>query len=591
MLSIVVPVYNVREYLGACLDSLQSQDVRDVEIVVVDDGSTDGSARIARKRARSDPRIRVVSRPNGGLSAARNTGTAAATAPFLTFVDSDDLVLPHGFGAALDSLQRSDADFALLPYRRFRRPEAPMPMAPWIEALYSEHGRTITAHDHPEVLVHATAWAKVYRRDFWDRAGLRFREGVLYEDQEVTAHAFVAAGRIDLVPVPAYLWRRSRPGSITNEASATSVAAFLDAARLSLVALDAVPGARAARASQLLCNDVPRYLALVDRFDDPAGAERLFDEVALLLAEPDLDLDAAPVGARVVYALVAADRRRDAVSLIVDGGLESANLPGDMVDGRPALRTPFGDDPDVPPQVRVLTPANTPLDARVLRIGPDPEGMGLTLAAWLRHLEQPPEQLRAWWVVDGERVAALTVTPGDEFIGHRLRTTRAANDRSVWRATGAVPPGAADAVLEVEVNQGDLTAMRRVSLVDESGSAGRVQRIGDRWWDPAAVRLVAARPAPMLTPTVPQATEVTDSAVLVGGRWHDLPAEVGDHEVAAAVDDRLALRLPIDLPNGWLGLRRGALVWHRLPDVPREQLTVWWRRDRSVRDGRADGPG
>ena len=126
-LSIIVPVYNVEDYLDECLTSLTAQDVAAVEIVVVDDGSTDASAKIAARHARRDRRIRVISRANGGLSAARNTGIAAASAPFLTFVDSDDLVQPAGFAAALASLEASGSDFALLPYRRFRDLAAPKP--------------------------------------------------------------------------------------------------------------------------------------------------------------------------------------------------------------------------------------------------------------------------------------------------------------------------------------------------------------------------------------------------------------------------------------------------------------------------------
>jgi cellulose synthase/poly-beta-1,6-N-acetylglucosamine synthase-like glycosyltransferase len=94
LLSIVVPCYQVEDFLDECLVSLRFQHYREVEIIVVDDGSPDRSGEIARRHARRDLRVRVVTRENGGLSAARNTGIEHARGEFLTFVDSDDVVTP-----------------------------------------------------------------------------------------------------------------------------------------------------------------------------------------------------------------------------------------------------------------------------------------------------------------------------------------------------------------------------------------------------------------------------------------------------------------------------------------------------------------
>ena len=92
LLSIVVPCYQVEDFLDECLISLRFQHYRELEIIVVDDGSPDRSGEIARRHARRDLRVRVVTRENGGLSAARNTGVEHARGEFLTFVDSDDVV-------------------------------------------------------------------------------------------------------------------------------------------------------------------------------------------------------------------------------------------------------------------------------------------------------------------------------------------------------------------------------------------------------------------------------------------------------------------------------------------------------------------
>src|SRR5919199_4012680 len=96
-ISVVVPIYNVEPYLATCLQSLVDQRFTDFEVVVVDDGSTDGSRAIAEEFAARDERLRIVEQPNGGLGKARNTGAEHATGEFLAFVDSDDVLPPYAY--------------------------------------------------------------------------------------------------------------------------------------------------------------------------------------------------------------------------------------------------------------------------------------------------------------------------------------------------------------------------------------------------------------------------------------------------------------------------------------------------------------
>src|SRR3954447_12026360 len=111
-ISVIVPVYNVEAYLAECLESLAGQTFRDLEVVMVDDGSTDGSAAIAERFAERDPRLRLIRQPNGGLSRARNTGIDAAGGELLAFVDSDDLLPRHAYERLPGALDRTDSDFA-----------------------------------------------------------------------------------------------------------------------------------------------------------------------------------------------------------------------------------------------------------------------------------------------------------------------------------------------------------------------------------------------------------------------------------------------------------------------------------------------
>ena len=103
-ISVVVPIYNVEEFLEPCLESLAAQTAGDFEAVLVDDGSTDSSGALAKAFARRDARFRVITQPNGGLSKARNTGLDATRSEFLHFLDSDDLLPPDAHELLLGAL-------------------------------------------------------------------------------------------------------------------------------------------------------------------------------------------------------------------------------------------------------------------------------------------------------------------------------------------------------------------------------------------------------------------------------------------------------------------------------------------------------
>src|SRR5918911_2171312 len=120
-ISVVVPIYNVERYLVECLESVAAQTVADLEVVMVDDGSTDGSAAIARSFADRDARFRLVTQPNGGLGNARNTGVAAATGAFLAFLDSDDVLPADAYELLHGALAETGSDFATGNIQRLSR--------------------------------------------------------------------------------------------------------------------------------------------------------------------------------------------------------------------------------------------------------------------------------------------------------------------------------------------------------------------------------------------------------------------------------------------------------------------------------------
>ena len=109
-ISVIIPVYNVEEYLEWCLDSLKSQTLKNIEIICVNDGSTDSSREILDKCQKQDSRITIVDKPNGGLSSARNAGIRAATSDIVCFLDSDDRFTPDACEVITDAFKKTNPD-------------------------------------------------------------------------------------------------------------------------------------------------------------------------------------------------------------------------------------------------------------------------------------------------------------------------------------------------------------------------------------------------------------------------------------------------------------------------------------------------
>ena len=217
LVSVIVPAYDVEEYLEETLESLQKQNYRSVEIIVVDDGSPDNVAAITRRKARFDSRIRLVRQENRGLSGARNAGVKHARGEFITFIDSDDTVDRHIFTNAVTSLQETGSDFAVYPYRRYFKSQYP-PAAYWVREAHEEYRAGVTLAEVPEIMVNAVAWSKLYRRSFWDRHDFAFPEGLLYEDQALSCRAYALAEGFDVLSIVSINWRiREDQSSISQK--------------------------------------------------------------------------------------------------------------------------------------------------------------------------------------------------------------------------------------------------------------------------------------------------------------------------------------------------------------------------------------
>jgi glycosyltransferase involved in cell wall biosynthesis len=215
-LSVVVPFYNVADYIGDCLDSIARQTYSDFEAILVDDGSMDDSAVIAKEFCQRDRRFRIVAQENQGLGPARNTGVRHADGEYLTFVDSDDLVTRHGFEKLVQSLDKTGSSFAGGNARRFNNSSGVRPS--WIHQVPFARDRIAThVTETPDLVLDRMVWNKVYRRSFWDEFGYEF-PAIRYEDYPVTLKAHLDAVTVDSFAVPVYYWRERESGeSITQQ--------------------------------------------------------------------------------------------------------------------------------------------------------------------------------------------------------------------------------------------------------------------------------------------------------------------------------------------------------------------------------------
>ncbi|WP_179893545.1 glycosyltransferase family 2 protein, partial [Streptomyces sp. wa1002] len=336
LLSVVVPVHNVEAYLEDCLRSVADQTLEAIEVVMVDDGSTDGSARIAAEFAARDGRFRLVRQRNAGLSAARNTGVrhTTPTVPYLAFADSDDIVVHDAYERMTASLESTGSD--LVTGNVWRLTAQGRQQAWQYRWLTATRPRTHITRD-PRLLADRVAWNKVFRRSFWDAHGFAFPVGKLYEDTPVMIPAHHLAGSVDVLHGHVYYWR-VREGSITRRrtdvtgvrdriAACEQVSAFLggrDAAQ------------RRAYDASCLRDDFGYFLDGLPMGGEAYRAAFLEGAGAFVDRAGPGALEGLPVELRVKWALV---RERRLEELLTVLAFERANGAGTFaVEGPPGRR-------------------------------------------------------------------------------------------------------------------------------------------------------------------------------------------------------------------------------------------------------------
>ena len=231
LISVIVPVYNVERYLDQCVESLIGQTYERLEIILVDDGSTDSSGEQCNAWANRDNRIRAVRQCNAGLAAARNTGLDLAKGEYIGFVDSDDYVLPDMFGTLLHNLQESDADLSIISYER-ENPDGSTYCNAFPDKKIVMTSQEAFAYVNQHGYFYVTAWDKLAKKELFDN--LRYPLDAVYaEDSPVTYQLLDKADRIVYDSTPLYRYRmseNSQSHGITDK-FAQSTGAMLDLVR------------------------------------------------------------------------------------------------------------------------------------------------------------------------------------------------------------------------------------------------------------------------------------------------------------------------------------------------------------------------
>lgn len=213
LLSIVTPVYNVESFLDRSVQSILSQSYRDIELILIDDGSTDGSSSLCDELAKKDSRVKVIHKENGGVSTARNIGLEIASGEYLTFVDPDDFLAPDTYLANMEYLiSHKDVDILQYPYCNYISDDEILNYHRPAEHLLVGAEQIFSNWWSGSPLEYVI-WNKIYKRSLWD--GVRFKVGHISEDTCLVPQFVSRAHSIYISEKGLYYYQRDRVDSYT----------------------------------------------------------------------------------------------------------------------------------------------------------------------------------------------------------------------------------------------------------------------------------------------------------------------------------------------------------------------------------------
>lgn len=216
--SVILPIYNVSQYLRECLDSVVSQTLKDLEIICIDDGSTDNSLEIIREYAKRDSRIVVITGSNGGYGKAMNRGLDRASGEYIGIVEPDDYIVPEMFQELYDIASANSLDMVKADFYRFSRDSSGQEQLQYelLDKTKTRYGQLLCPAEDPSCIRFTmNTWCGIYRREFLETYHIRHNEtpGASFQDNGFYFQTFVFAQRAMIVNKPYYRNRRDNPNS------------------------------------------------------------------------------------------------------------------------------------------------------------------------------------------------------------------------------------------------------------------------------------------------------------------------------------------------------------------------------------------
>lgn len=222
LISVIVPVYNVADYLEQCLDSILNQTYKEFEVILVDDGSTDTSYSICDEYVKRDSRFHLFRQENKGLSAARNAGLELCRGGYVTFVDSDDFVSPEYLQRMIENLKQADADIAICEHYRLEN-------GTFYFQKHDLNDREIISSRDAFKRIHqvnyAVAWGKLFKSSLFRY--VRFPVGRVYEDSFTLPKLYMFCEKIVVLPDELYCYRQRSTSIINSQYSFEKIADHL----------------------------------------------------------------------------------------------------------------------------------------------------------------------------------------------------------------------------------------------------------------------------------------------------------------------------------------------------------------------------
>lgn len=215
LVSVIVPIYKVEQYLEKCVNSIKNQTYKNLEIILVDDGSPDNCPALCDSLAKTDNRIKVIHKTNGGLSDARNVGFSSSTGKYISFVDSDDYLNTNFIETLYNNLINTDADMSICSFLKVQENEN-------IDNLIVENAEIFEFDDSnkfeqlygPYKLEFVTAWGKLYKREIFEK--IKYPVGKINEDEFVCHHILSLCKKICYTDSKYYYYLQ-RQNSIMNQ--------------------------------------------------------------------------------------------------------------------------------------------------------------------------------------------------------------------------------------------------------------------------------------------------------------------------------------------------------------------------------------